>query len=303
MPVSSVLSNNDRAKRIHPSKFDIRNSAVLRFVFTLALNGIFLNPSLNRYLKPVSDLVVTLLLWSYFTLGFIVFFSPLYLAAYLFSDNREYAFQRLNHYFYKGFFFLVRIPIPGQRWHIADDIKSIQSSVIVCNHLSYLDPLLLISLFARHKTIVKSTFFSVPIFGWMLKQSGYIPSTSEGRLAELMIERIDAMESYLASGGNLFIFPEGTRSRDGAIGRLNTGAFKIARLCRTPIKVLHIRNTNNLFTPGKFLFNTFVSNIITVEHIAGIEPDYQSDHFSIPKLISQVQSLLENQKEKSSEDT
>jgi len=255
------------------------------------------NPFLHKYLKPVSDLIVTLLLWSYFTIGFIVFFSLFYLAAYLFSKNCEYAFQRLNHNFYKGFFFLIRILIPGQKWRIADEIKSIRSSVIVCNHLSYLDPLLLISLFPRHKTIVKSAFFSVPIFGWMLKRSGYIPSTSKGRLSELMIERIEAMDAYLASGGNLFIFPEGTRSRDGTIGRLNKGAFKIAKLCKTPIKVMYIGSTNKLFTPGKFLFNTFVSNVITVEQITGIVPDYLSDKFSISKLMSQVRSLLETRKE------
>ena len=245
--------------------------------------------------------MVTLLLWGYFTLGFIIFFSPFYLAAYLFSENREISFQRLNHNFYRGFFFLVRVFIPGQKWYISDEIESIRSSVIVCNHLSYLDPLLLISLFKQHKTIVKSTFFRVPIFGWFMKQSGYFPSTSEGKLSELMIERMDAMDDYLASGGNLFIFPEGTRSRDGTIGRLNKGAFKIARLCQTPIKILYIRNTNKLFTPGKFLFNTLVSNTITVEPIAGIEPDYQSDKFSISELMSQVRSLLETQKEKTSE--
>ncbi|MBE9544238.1 MAG: 1-acyl-sn-glycerol-3-phosphate acyltransferase [Proteobacteria bacterium] len=257
-----------------------------------------MNLILHKYLKPVSDLIVTLLLWSYFTLGFIVFFSPFYLAAYLFSDNREYAFQRLNHNFYKGFFFLIRVFIRGQKWHISDEIKSIRSSVIVCNHLSYLDPLLLISLLKQHKTIVKSTFFSVPIFGWMLKQSGYIPSTSEGRLSELMIERMDAMDDYLASGGNLFIFPEGTRSRDGTIGRLNKGAFKIARLCQTPIKILYVRNTNKLFTPGKFLFNTMVTNTITVELITGIKPDYQSDKFSISELMSRIRSLLKDQNTK-----
>ena len=241
--------------------------------------------------------MVTLLLWAYFTLGFIVFFSPFYLAAYLFSDNRENSLQRLNHHFCIGFFFLVRVFIPGQKWHISDEIGSIRSSVIVCNHLSYLDPLLLISLFPQHKTIVKSTFFRVPIFGWMLKQSGYIPSNSEGSLSELMIERLDTMDDFLTSGGNLFIFPEGTRSRDGAIGRLNKGAFKIARLFRSPIQVLFIRNTNKLFTPGKFLLNALVSNTITVEQIAAIAPEYQSDGFSISDLMNRVRLLLEKQKE------
>ena len=261
-----------------------------------------MNPFFHKYLNPISDLVITLSLWVYFTLGFIVFFSPFYLAAYLFSDTREYAFQQLNHNFCKGFFFLIRVFIPGQKWRIADETKSIRSSVIVCNHLSYLDPLLLIALFKRHKTIVKSTFFSVRIFGWMLRQSGYIPSTSEGRLSELMIERFDTMDDFLSSGGNLFIFPEGTRSRNGTIGQLNKGAFKIAKLSRTPIKIVFIRNTNKLFTPGRFLFNTMVTNTISIEQIAGIEPDYQDEKFSISGLISRVRSLLETQNRKSIED-
>jgi len=254
-----------------------------------------LNPHLHKYLKPVSDLIVTLLLWVYFTLGFIVFFSPFYLAAYLFSKNRDNSFQRLNHHFYKGFFFLIRAFIPGQKWHISDEIASIRSSIIVCNHKSYLDPLLLISLWKQHKTVVKNTFFSVPIFGWVLRQSGYIPSTSEGIFSELTIAQIDTMENFLANGGNLFIFPEGTRSRDGAIGRLNKGAFKIARLGRTPIEVLYIKGTQKLFTPGKFLFNTMVANTITVENVASIEPDYQDENFSISDLMFRVRSLLKNQ--------
>ena len=266
------------------------------------MNAEPLNPFWHKYLKPVSDLIVTLLLWGYFTLGFLIFFSPFYLAAYLFSQNRENSFQRLNHKFCVGFFFLVRVFIPAQKLHISDEIGSIRSSVIVCNHQSYLDPLLLISLFPRHKTIVKSTFFRVPVFGWMLKQAGYVPSTSEGRLSELVIHRIDAMDGYLVSGGNLFIFPEGTRSRDGSISRLNKGAFKIARLCRTPIEVLYVNNTNKLFTPGKFLFNTMVANTITVEQIAGIEPDYQGESFSISELMFRVRTMLETQNEKSNED-
>ena len=94
-----------------------------------------------KYLKPVPDLTITLLLWTYFTLGFVVLFSPFYLAAYLFSKNREISFQRLNHKFYKGFFFLSRVLIIGHKWNISDEVLSIRSSVIVCNHISYLDPI------------------------------------------------------------------------------------------------------------------------------------------------------------------
>ena len=254
-----------------------------------------INPP-RKHLKALLDVIITLSLWSYFTLGFIFFFSPFYLAAYLFSKNCERAFQRLNHKFYKGFFLLTRILIPWTKWRIQDEVCAIRSSVIVCNHLSYLDPILLISLFEQHRTIVKSRFFNVPIFGRVLELSGYIPSSCEGNLSGLMIQRTEEMDGYLASGGNLFVFPEGTRSLDGTIGRLNKGAFKIAKFCRKPIRVLFVRNTDKLFQPGRFLFNTCVPNLITVKQLASIEPEYQSTALSISELMSRVRTLLEGER-------
>ncbi|MCP4683435.1 MAG: 1-acyl-sn-glycerol-3-phosphate acyltransferase [Desulfobacterales bacterium] len=248
-----------------------------------------------KYMKPVSDLIITLLLWAYFTLGFILLFSPFYMTAYLFSKDREISFQRLNHKFYKGFFSLARVLIIGHKWRIEEEVLSNQGAVIICNHVSYLDPILLISLFEKQKTIVKSTFFKVPVFSRVLKLSGYIPSVSGAEFSDLMIQRIETMEDYLASGGNLFVFPEGTRSRSNTIGRLNKGAFKIARLCKASINVLFIQNTSKLFKPGKFLFNTCVSNTIIVKQLANINPDYQSETFSISELMSRVHSLLEAQ--------
>jgi 1-acyl-sn-glycerol-3-phosphate acyltransferase len=258
-------------------------------------------PEISAPCKPVKalfDLIVTLLLWSYYTLGFIFFFSPFYLTAYLFSENRERSFQRLNHEFYKGFFLAARILIPWTKWRIQDEVRAIRSSVIVCNHISYLDPILLISLFEQHRTIVKKRFFNMPIFGRVIELSGYIPSSSEGDLSGLMIRRMEEMDSYLASGGNLFVFPEGTRSRDGTIGRLNKGAFKIAKFCKKPVIVLYVRNTDKLFQPGRFLFNTCVPNLVTVEQLASIEPDDQRTASSVSGLMSRVKILMEEERGK-----
>jgi len=248
-----------------------------------------------RHLKPAFDLVITLILWAYFTAGFVFLFSPFYLAAFLFSRNREQSFQCLNHRFYKGLFKLLRLLVPAARWHIPDDVLSIRSAVIVCNHISYLDSILMISLFARHRTIVKSRFFKIPIFRQVIELSGYIPSTSEGDLSDLIIRRIEEMDRFFADGGNLFIFPEGTRTRGGAIGPLNKGAFKIARLSRRPIQVLFVYNTDKLFQPGRFLFNTCFEGTISVEALANIAPDYQRERFSIPELMTEVRSLLEKE--------
>lgn len=237
----------------------------------------------------ILDCSATMACWAWFTLGFILFFSWRYLAYALFVKNPEIQFQRLNSLFYRIFFRVVSVTAPRQKIEIDERIAAIKSSVIVCNHLSYLDPLLLIALFPRHKTIVKTRFFGTPIFGWMITKSGYLPATGEGRFSGLMIAQMDTMAQYLKDGGNLFIFPEGTRSRDGKIGELNKGAFKIARMCSAPLYVLQLRNTDNLFTPGKFLFNTRVHNTIGVKIIEHIEPDYQKNPPSSAELLQQVQ--------------
>ncbi|MDK9708498.1 MAG: 1-acyl-sn-glycerol-3-phosphate acyltransferase [Desulforhopalus sp.] len=237
------------------------------------------------------DCLVTLICWTWFIFGFLFFFSFPYVACALFTRNPERHFQRLNHQFFQIFFWIVEATSPRQKIIIDERIGTIRSSVIVCNHLSYLDPLLLIALFQQQKTIVKARFFTTPIFGWMIRKSGYLPATSEGRYSGLVVQHMETMESYLKKGGNLFIFPEGTRSRDGKIGKLNKGAFQITRMCKAPLYVLQLHNTNRLFTPGKFFFNTRQKTTISVNIIEHIVPDYHNNPPTTTELLQQVQQI------------
>ncbi len=254
-----------------------------------------MNADRRRPLQPVLDFFLTLVIWTYFTAGFVLLFSPFYLWAGLFSGNREQSFQRLNSRFYRGFFALVRRLMPGHRWRVAPEAARIRSSVVVCNHRSYLDSIFLISLYARHNTIVKSRLFDIPVFGRFLQWSGYIPSSAEGRFAEMMIRRLEGMEAFLADGGNLIVFPEGTRSRDGRIGPLNKGAFKIARRCRAPIKVLFVRHTERMFRPGRFAFDTRGPNTITLDLIGSVDAGADGEQGSLSQVMDRVRVMLEGQ--------
>lgn len=239
----------------------------------------------------LSDFAVTMICWVYFTLGFVLFFSVRFVVAYLFSPRREISFQRLTSLFCQGFFRLVRIIVPRHQWKIDEHITGITSSVIVCNHLSYLDPMLLISLLERQKTIVKTKFFKIPIFGWLLRNAGYFPADGEGKFAGMMIDQVEQMDNYLAAGGNLFVFPEGTRSRDNEISSLNRGALKIARLCRAPVLVLRLTGTEKLFAPGKFLFNTRSKNIITLTIVDRITPESWQE-LSLGEFENRIKQVL-----------
>jgi 1-acyl-sn-glycerol-3-phosphate acyltransferase len=249
----------------------------------------------GRRLQPILDFIITIVLWTYFTAGFVLLFSPFYLWAGVFSKDRERAFQQLNSRFYRGFFYLVRRLMPGHRWRIQPEVADIRSAVVVCNHRSYLDSILLISLYERHSTIVKSQLFNIPVFGSMLKWSGYIPSSAEGRFAEMMIQRIEGMKAFLADGGNLIVFPEGTRSRDGRIGMLNKGAFKIARRCRAPIKVLFVRNTDRMFRTGSFSFDTRGPNTIHLELLGSVDAAADGDEEPLKQVMGRVAAMLESQ--------
>jgi 1-acyl-sn-glycerol-3-phosphate acyltransferase len=253
----------------------------------------------SRRLAPLLDLTATLILWLYFTVGFVLFFAPFYLLCALFSTNRARRFQRLNHLFYRGFFGLCRVIMPRQQWRIDPALQAVAGAVVVCNHLSYIDPLLLISIFPRHTTIVKNRLLRIPIFGWMLRLSGYLPASFQGPEAERMLQRMEDMPGFLAAGGNLIVFPEGTRSRDGRVGALNPGAFKIARLCRAPVAVAAIENSQRLFTPDRFRFNACRANTISVELLEVFKPAYDDPNFSLKELLGRVRARLTQETEKS----
>jgi len=135
--------------------------------------------------------------------GYVVFFSPFALYSFFFAADREKAFQKINHHFFSFFFSFLQMIAPGLKLEIQPEIYSIQSSVIICNHLSYLDALLLIAVFEKHKTIIKGLFFKIPLFGHILKAAGHIPSTKDPALTPLMIGHVETMDEYLSRGGNL----------------------------------------------------------------------------------------------------
>jgi 1-acyl-sn-glycerol-3-phosphate acyltransferase len=246
-----------------------------------------------KIFQNASALLITLLLWGSFLLSSIVLFLLFQAPAYLFSKNPARSFQKFTHINLKIFFALTRFLIPRTKFKIPNEIRQIKSSVVVCNHLSYLDPILLISIFKQNCTIVKSTFFQVPFFGWLLRNSHYMPSAASELGGEGMVENLENIKEHLAAGGNFFVFPEGTRSRDGRLAAFNKGVFSIARYCNAPLKLVYIRNTNKLFRPGTFLLNTSDDIEIEVELIGALEPDYKSNNFSISAVADEATNIFE----------
>jgi 1-acyl-sn-glycerol-3-phosphate acyltransferase len=108
-----------------------------------------------------------------------------------------------------------------------------QPYVVVANHQSLLDILMLSKLPREMKWVAKESLFKVPWVGWMFRISGDIPvrrGDSESGGAALAKAR-----RYLERGMNVMIFPEGTRSVNRKLLPFKSGAFRLAIEAGVPI--------------------------------------------------------------------
>lgn len=107
------------------------------------------------------------------------------------------------------------------------------SKLVVANHPTLIDVVLLLSIIPDAVCIVKSELESSPFIRFLLRRTGYITNSSAESLLNGCSEVFDR-------GGSVLIFPEGTRSVPGRPLKFLRGAAQIALRCRqdlTPVVI------------------------------------------------------------------
>src|SRR5690606_16085028 len=124
-----------------------------------------------------------------------------------------------------------------------EKIRRGETYVMVANHLSLLDILVLFRLFRHFKWVSKIENFRIPFIGWNMRLNRYIPLRRGDRTS--VIQMMAACEETLASGSSIMMFPEGTRSLTGELKEFKTGAFELALKTRRPILPILLAGTAN----------------------------------------------------------
>jgi len=102
-----------------------------------------------------------------------------------------------------------------------------ESYVLMSNHQSLYDvPVIYQALDRRIRMVAKRELFQVPIWGRAMQRAGFIALDRQSR--ERSRETLLASADILQTGTSIWIAPEGTRSKDGALGPFRKGGFHLA---------------------------------------------------------------------------
>ena len=135
-----------------------------------------------------------------------------------------------------------------------ENIDRNKAYVIVANHQSLADIVIIYKTKMQFKWVAKDSLFMVPFVGWSLSLAKHIKLT-RGKLASIKtIYRQAAV--WLRSGMSVLFFPEGTRSITNEIGNFQNGAFKLAIKEGVPVLPIAISGTGSAIPKGTWVFET-----------------------------------------------
>jgi 1-acyl-sn-glycerol-3-phosphate acyltransferase len=231
------------------------------------------------------DILKSVLVWL-IGVVFVVCFFPVTLIIWLLLmpfDNKRV----ITHRFLTFQSWLLVKLMPIWKVRIAGREKALKDEtyVIISNHQSILDILLINCLRYNFKWISKIENTKVPVLGWYLRMAGYVTvDRGDKESKEKMLER---SLDYLKKQTSIMIFPEGTRSADREIGFFKRGAFQLAITAQKPILPVLLDGSGGILPKHGLIFNTGnririeIFNPVYPESFGTDDPDILSLKFSI----------------------
>ena len=179
----------------------------------------------------------------------------------------------------------------GAKWKcvVHPDIDPDGVYMFAQNHTNHFDYLAMYRATPHVKQGIElEKHFKYPIYGPMMKARGTIPVKPFDRSnRELMLEK---MRQEVAMGNSLLVFPEGTRTLTGELGRFRLGVFNMAHKLKVPIVPVAVTGMFEMMRKGSWVIRP--GRQITVYCEKPIETS-SFDSGEIPALAKQVRNAIE----------
>ena len=164
-----------------------------------------------------------------------------------------------------------------------ENIDHTKTYVIVANHQSIADIILLYKTKMQFKWIANEYLFNLPIVGLSMSITKHI-KLRKGKLESIKKAYLEA-SGWLRNGMSIMLFPEGTRSNGYGLQEFQSGAFKLAIKEQVPILPISIKGTGNAIPRGTWLFTTKVSGGFKVLEPVDTAGTSQNDFEKIRDLV------------------
>lgn len=168
-----------------------------------------------------------------------------------------------------------------------DRLDPAQSYIFMSNHVSNLDPPILITLIPRRASVmVKKELLSYPILGRAMRMGSFVPVDRGNR--EAGIEAVRAARSVVEQGLNMIIYVEGKRSFDGRLLPFKKGPFYLATECGVPVVPVTMVGSHEAMPKGRFAIKP---GLVKVIFHPPIEPQ---DFGGRESLMEKVRSVIDS---------
>lgn len=150
------------------------------------------------------------------------------------KDKRYIIAQQTISLSFKIFLWIVKtLGIINYEFEGLEKLKQDKSCLVVANHPSLLDVVLLVSIMPHCNCLVKGALLNNIFISRIIKTAGYILNGEANKI-------LPYCQEILSNGGRILIFPEGTRSVPGQPIKLQRGAANIALRSQADIRIIHI---------------------------------------------------------------
>jgi 1-acyl-sn-glycerol-3-phosphate acyltransferase len=143
-----------------------------------------------------------------------------------------------------------------------ENIDYNKTYVIIANHQSMADIVVLYKTRMQFKWVAKESLFKVPFIGWCLSLTEHI-KLARGEFGSIKKIYREAAE-WLRRDMSVLFFPEGTRSETDEMNVFQNGAFKLAIKEKVPILPICLKGTRDAIPKGSWIFKKNVSVVLTV---------------------------------------
>jgi 1-acyl-sn-glycerol-3-phosphate acyltransferase len=143
---------------------------------------------------------------------------------------------------------------PYWKLHVSglENIDKKKTYVIVANHQSLADIVVIYQTKMQFKWVAKDDLFKIPVLGWELSLAKHI-RLERGDFSSIKKVYRQAAE-WLRIGMSVLFFPEGTRSETGTMRDFQNGAFKLAIKEKVPVLPIYLGGTGNAIPKGSWMF-------------------------------------------------